>query len=226
MNRDILTHTLFFSKLNDFENLTRVNKESFNHIKSLPEDAELSKHKQKLAKKVYTIHKIHTLKVRTHDEIGEMLDEFVKNLDEDMTDDIDVMMEVVKKNGRFLSYASTALKANPELVLTAVKNGRALHYASEDCCANPEIALAAVKNSREAYNFISPTIRNEEMRHIAKNSPKLKEGWKEYIRSWVDSEEPIKLDTQGSADISIWGVDIYYKNLRTRETCIRRPVAF
>ena len=220
MNCDVLARTLcFVSKLNDFENLTSVNKETFNYMKLLPEYSVPSVHKKKLAKKLFTIHKIRELKARTHyDERGEMLDEFVKKLDEDMKDDFDVMMEAVRKNGRFLSYASDALKANTEIVLIAVKNGRALNYASEDCRANVEIAFAAVKNSREAYSFISLKIRNEEMRHIAKNPPKIKKGWTEYIRSW--NEEPLTV-----ADTKIYGTDIYYKHLRTGESCIRRPVA-
>ena len=52
MNCDVLARTLcFFSNLEDFENLTRVNKESFNHAKLLPEDSEPSVHKQKLIKR-------------------------------------------------------------------------------------------------------------------------------------------------------------------------------
>ena len=63
MNCDILTHTLLFSNLKEFESLMSINKENFHYIKCLPEEAELSKHKQKLIKRNEIINRVGLMEV-------------------------------------------------------------------------------------------------------------------------------------------------------------------
>ena len=61
-----------------------------------------------------------------------------------------------------LKYASPEFSENRDIVLDIVKqNGRALQYASEDLCADPDVVLAAVKNYGYALEHASPELRED-----------------------------------------------------------------
>jgi len=75
--------------------------------------------------------------------------------------DYSFVLDVVKRDGWALGYASEELRNNPIIVLEAVKKeGMALIYASEKLRNNPEIVLEAVKKRGEALQYVSLELRN------------------------------------------------------------------
>ena len=227
LNCDVLTNTLWFANAKDFENLTRVNKEAFYHIKYLPEESELSIHKKYIFKKQFVIDKIRKLNPRTHasdKDDEDDLDKFLKEKLDNFNNDFDVMLEVVKKNGRFLRFASDNLKANPKIVLTAVKNGRALEFASEDCRANIDIVIAAVKNRpgwTGEINFASQDILDVLNKHgaiLSRSEKKLRK-----ILSNVEATHPAWTCFYRDDDTSV-GSDDFYENFLDKKKTFKRPV--
>ena len=75
--------------------------------------------------------------------------------------DYSFVLDVVKRDGWALGYASEELRNNPIIVLEAVKKeGMALIYASEKLRNNPEIILEAIKENAYALNYASEELRN------------------------------------------------------------------
>lgn len=93
---------------------------------------------------------------RGNQEIGLMVvdcEEF-KLVDEGLRGDKDFMLEVLKRNGRALKYASDKLKCDRDVVMEAVKqNGMALKYANMRYASDKEIVLAAVRRNGCALSF-------------------------------------------------------------------------
>ena len=213
LNLDLLTHTACFANLKDIDNMTRVSKVTLNHFKSLDKNSAPVVHKRKLLAKQSAIYNIRNLYPRTtdyEDDSLDDLDEFLENKMEGyLRNDIDVMMQAVKKNGRNLRFASSDLKANRKIVLEAVKNGMALDLACETLRADREIVLEAVKNSRYAIKYVPQNLQHDpEILKIVTNPPKLEEDWEE---CWRVDDTP-----QGGT--------VYYENPYTEETSFKRPV--
>ena len=81
--------------------------------------------------------------------------------------------------GEALEYASSALRADREVVLAAVRqNGWALEHASAALQADVEVATAAVRSSGDALQWVATTV---------------KEGHPELCRAAVESE-PLALE--------------------------------
>jgi len=71
-------------------------------------------------------------------------------------DDEEVMNELLKTNGLLLEHASTRLRKNKDLVLTAVReNGLALEYAYHALKNDEEVVLTAASENIEALEFTS-----------------------------------------------------------------------
>lgn len=86
---------------------------------------------------------------------------FLKDADDRLKGDEEVVLESVKLNGLYLKFADEKLKANKKIVLTAVKqNGMAIYFANNKLKADKEIALEAVKNNIEALEYVDSKIKN------------------------------------------------------------------
>jgi hypothetical protein len=74
---------------------------------------------------------------------------YVSNLSENLLQNFEFMLKVVKQNGLALQWASPELKNDKALALAAVKqNGYALHYASEPLQDDREVVEVAIANGR------------------------------------------------------------------------------
>jgi hypothetical protein len=74
----------------------------------------------------------------------------------------EIVLEVVKKEGLQLEYASDELKNDRELVLAAVKaNGSALEYASDELKNDREVVVEAVKCNAYALDYTSDYLKND-----------------------------------------------------------------
>ena len=154
--------------------------------------------------KLTAISQIHKLNPRDHlwnENNYDDLDYFVNNkLDNSLKNDLDVMIEVVKKNGRFLRFASDTLKANPTLVMTAVQNGNALVFAPENLKADRDIVIAAVKNHSGAIRFASKDLQTDpDIVYIANNPSPLEAGW---VEKWRNDGIKNKYDTFYVSELS------------------------
>ena len=79
-----------------------------------------------------------------------------------LQDDEELVMSAVKQNGGALKFASQRLKDNKEIVLQAVKDkGYTLQWASDRLKGNKEVVLEACKNSEVAYYFSTPEFREK-----------------------------------------------------------------
>ena len=75
----------------------------------------------------------------------------------DATDDIDIVLDAVRRDGYMLEHASLALRGNKEVVLAAVKEaGAALQYASYELRNDKDVVKAAVKRYPGALKYASP----------------------------------------------------------------------
>ena len=67
-----------------------------------------------------------------------------------------MVLAAVAQNGYALQWASTALKADKDVVLAAVTSfGEALQEATPELQANEEVALAAVAQTRRALDYVA-----------------------------------------------------------------------
>jgi hypothetical protein len=77
------------------------------------------------------------------------------NCDDEICDDFDVVLSVVKRNGMELEYASSDLIDNELIVLAAVEqNGLALQFASDDQRENSEVIDSACTQNPLALEFV------------------------------------------------------------------------
>ena len=86
---------------------------------------------------------------------------FLKDADETLKADEEVVLESVKLNGLYLKFADEKLKGNKNIVLAAVKqNGMSIYFASTKLKADKEIAQEAVKNNSEALEYVDSKLKN------------------------------------------------------------------
>lgn len=79
--------------------------------------------------------------------------DFLKSDNEELRKDKEIVIEVVKQDGRALEYASEELKSDKEIVIEAVKqNGEALIYASDRLKNDAELIELSNKHK---YYFIN-----------------------------------------------------------------------
>ena len=81
---------------------------------------------------------------------------------DELQGDKEVILEVVRKDGWVLQYASEELRGDKEVVLEAVKeNGIALRYASEELRGDKDIAIEAVKSNRLALEHVNEVLQTD-----------------------------------------------------------------
>lgn len=86
---------------------------------------------------------------------------FLKDADDKLKADEEVVLESVKFNGLYLKFADEKLKANKKIVLAAVKqNGMSIYFASNKLKADKEIAQEAVKNNSEALEYVDSKLKD------------------------------------------------------------------
>ena len=86
---------------------------------------------------------------------------FLKDADDKLKADEEVVLESVKLNGLYLKFADDKLKGNKNVVLAAVKqNGMSIYFASTKLKADKEIAQQAVKNNSEAIEYVDSKLKN------------------------------------------------------------------
>ena len=86
---------------------------------------------------------------------------FLKDADDKLKADEEVVLESVKLNGLYLKFADDKLKGNKNVVLAAVKqNGMSIYFASTKLKADKEIAQEAVKNNSEAIEYVDSKLKN------------------------------------------------------------------
>jgi len=86
----------------------------------------------------------------------------LERLSEELKADKQVVLSAVKKHGLALSFASASLQADKEVVLAAVKsNGWALKFASEDMKADKEVVMLAVGRQGGALQYACKSLKSE-----------------------------------------------------------------
>ena len=86
---------------------------------------------------------------------------FLKDVDDKLKADEEVVLESVKFNGLYLKFADKKLKASKKIVLAAVKqNGMSIYFASNKLKADEEIAQEAVKNNCEALEYVDSKLKD------------------------------------------------------------------
>ena len=86
---------------------------------------------------------------------------YLKYASEDLRNNKEIVLESVKENGNSLQYVYENFKKDREIVLAAVQqNSNALVYASEDLKNNKEIVLVAVKNYGWSLIYASEGLKN------------------------------------------------------------------
>jgi hypothetical protein len=86
---------------------------------------------------------------------------FLKDADETLKADEEVVLESVKLNGLYLKFADEKLKGNKNIVLAAVKqNGMSIFFADTKLKADKEIAHEAIKNNNEAIEYVDSKLKN------------------------------------------------------------------
>ena len=86
---------------------------------------------------------------------------FLKDADDKLKADEEVVLESVKLNGLYLKFADDKLKGNKNIVLAAVKqNGMSIYFASNKLKADKEIAQEAVKNNSEALEYVDSKLKD------------------------------------------------------------------
>lgn len=79
-----------------------------------------------------------------------------------LNDNIYVILNSIKRNGKNLELADAKLKNNYDVVLNAVKkDGLALAYASQKLKNNRKIVEAAINNNINSYYIASTTLKND-----------------------------------------------------------------
>eukprot|EP00971_Amphidinium_carterae_P253498 5032767-Amphidinium_carterae.1 len=74
----------------------------------------------------------------------------------------EAVLEAVKANGRYLSYASEELRGDREIVLAAVtQHGMSLSHASEQLRGDREIVLAAVARNPHALSVAAQVLKSD-----------------------------------------------------------------
>lgn len=74
----------------------------------------------------------------------------------------ETVQEIVRLDGRSLSYAKDVFKDDEEIILTAVKSmGTALQYASDRLKDNREAVLVAVQNNGMALEYASDRLKRD-----------------------------------------------------------------
>ena len=88
--------------------------------------------------------------------------EQLKNLDDKLKSNKEVVLAAVKQNERAFLYASENLKLDKEFILEAVKlNGAALSYIADNYKGDKEIVLAAVKQNGMVLNYATDKLKND-----------------------------------------------------------------
>ncbi len=84
------------------------------------------------------------------------------SLDKELQNDREVVLAVVKQNGKALEFVNEKFKKDRDVVLAAVRrNGLALQFASQELRNDREIVLAAVRQNGLALQFASQELRND-----------------------------------------------------------------
>jgi Domain of unknown function (DUF4116) len=85
---------------------------------------------------------------------------FLDNLDPSWLNDFDVMKTICERHGRALSFASSELRDNKELVIIALKNcNEAFIYASDRLKDDEEIAALSILKNPDFFARLSPRLR-------------------------------------------------------------------
>ena len=88
--------------------------------------------------------------------------EQLKNLDDKLKSNKEIVLAAVKQDGRSLRYASEELKADKVFVLEVVKlQGLSLSDIAANLKGNKEIILAAVKQYGSALDYASENLKND-----------------------------------------------------------------
>lgn len=98
--------------------------------------------------------------------ITKLIKEIIKsNLDEIIDwNNKEVVMSIVKKNGKKLKLASKKLRNDPDVVLAALKKGRnALNYGSKELRANKKFILNAINSDKDGGSlyYASKELKND-----------------------------------------------------------------
>jgi hypothetical protein len=101
-----------------------------------------------------------------------------RHTDENIFNDKNIIMNVVKNNGLALQYASERLQDDEEIVMIAIQNNMwALNFASERLKDDKEIVMTAVQNSKWALKYTSERLQDDKeivMAAIQKNRTALR----------------------------------------------------
>lgn len=102
-------------------------------------------------------------------ELTRQEDEYINDIDyntlDEISDDKEKMIDVLKKDGSLLRNASERLQNDRDVVLVAVKeNGYALEFASDDLKNDKELVFEAINSSDEEYGsvleYVSDDLKN------------------------------------------------------------------
>ena len=78
------------------------------------------------------------------------------------SNDTELFQHAVKKNGMLLEFASSEIRFNVQVVLSAVsESGTAIQYASKSLRSNKKIIIAAVNENSKALYFIDREFRHD-----------------------------------------------------------------
>jgi hypothetical protein len=92
----------------------------------------------------------------------EYLHEVFKNASEQLKNNRELVLSLVKLNGRTLKYASNILKNDKEIVWEALKNDlNAFKYISDDLKNDRKIVLFVIKEAGVLYQYVSENLRND-----------------------------------------------------------------
>lgn len=90
------------------------------------------------------------------------LDEVFKNASETLKNNRELVLSLVKLNGKTLKYASDTLKNDKEIVWDTLKNDlSAFEYISEDLKKDRKIVLFSVKREGVLFQYLCETMRND-----------------------------------------------------------------
>ena len=106
-----------------------------------------------------------SLKFRTIHNIIEALElypDVIKFLDVDFTTNMQIMLDVVSKNGSMLVYASTDLKSDKDFVIAACANyGFALNHAALILKSDKDVVITAIRQNGLALKYASMELRSD-----------------------------------------------------------------
>lgn len=99
--------------------------------------------------------------VKKHSQ-SEYLHDVFKNASEQLKNNRELVLSLVKLNGRTLKYASNILKNDKEIVWKALKNDlNAFKYISDDLKNDKKIVLFVIKQAGVLYQYVSETLKND-----------------------------------------------------------------